>query len=78
MHGAAPPALNSSSGIDSQPFRAGLKFSGRPSGPSGFRFSINTNCRFLPSATPEFPIEIGGVGELHAAFPTESRTRGRW
>jgi hypothetical protein len=27
-------------------------------------------------AFPEFPVEFGGVGELHAAFFTESRTRG--
>jgi glycogen debranching enzyme len=26
---------------------------------------------------PEFPVELGGVGALHAAFLTESRTRGR-
>jgi hypothetical protein len=25
----------------------------------------------------EFPVEVGGVGEIHAAFFTESRTRGR-
>ncbi len=31
-----------------------------------------------PLRYPEFPVEIGGVGELHAAFFTESRTRGRW
>jgi hypothetical protein len=28
-------------------------------------------------ATPGFPVEFGGVGEPHAAFLTESRTRGR-
>jgi hypothetical protein len=27
---------------------------------------------------PGFPVELGGVGKLHAAFLTESRTRGRW
>jgi hypothetical protein len=27
-------------------------------------------------ASPGFPVEFGGVGELHAAFLTESRTRG--
>jgi hypothetical protein len=27
---------------------------------------------------PGFPVEIVGVGGLHAAFLTESRTRGRW
>ena len=27
---------------------------------------------------PGFPVELGGIGELHAAFLTESRTRGRW
>jgi len=30
-----------------------------------------------PFRYPEFPVEVGGVGELHAAFFTESRTRGR-
>ena len=29
-------------------------------------------------ASPGFPVEFGGVGEPHAAFLTESRTRGRW
>jgi dihydroorotase-like cyclic amidohydrolase len=27
---------------------------------------------------PEFPVEVGGVGELHAAFLDESRTSGRF
>jgi hypothetical protein len=27
--------------------------------------------------SPGFPVEVGGVGELYPAFPTESRTRGR-
>jgi len=27
---------------------------------------------------PEFPVDLDGVGELHAAFFDESRTRGRW
>jgi hypothetical protein len=31
-----------------------------------------------PHRSPGFPVGIGGVGELHAAFPNESRTRGRW
>jgi hypothetical protein len=31
-----------------------------------------------PLRYPGFPVELGGVGELHAAFPTESRTRGGW
>jgi hypothetical protein len=31
-----------------------------------------------PLRYPGFPVELGGVGELHAAFHTESRTRGRW
>jgi hypothetical protein len=30
-----------------------------------------------PLRYPGFPVGIGGVGELHAAFLTESRTRGR-
>jgi len=29
-----------------------------------------------PLRAPGFPVELGGVGELHAAFFTESRTRG--
>ncbi len=29
-----------------------------------------------PLRSPLFPVELGGVGELHAAFLTESRTRG--
>src|ERR1700733_4044547 len=28
-------------------------------------------------ASPGFPVKFGGVGELHAAFLNESRTRGR-
>jgi hypothetical protein len=31
-----------------------------------------------PLRYPGFPVEVGGVGELHAAFLNESRTRGRW
>jgi hypothetical protein len=31
-----------------------------------------------PLRSPGFPVETGGVGELHAAFLTESRTRGCW
>ena len=31
-----------------------------------------------PLRYPGFPVEVSGVGELHAAFLTESRTRGRW
>jgi hypothetical protein len=27
---------------------------------------------------PRFPVDLTGVGELHAAFLDESRTRGRW
>jgi hypothetical protein len=30
-----------------------------------------------PSAPPGFPVDIGGVDELHAAFLKESRTRVR-
>jgi hypothetical protein len=29
-------------------------------------------------ASPGFPVDLVGVGELHAAFLNESRTRGRW
>jgi hypothetical protein len=31
-----------------------------------------------PLRYPGFPVEVGGVGGLHAAFLTESRTRRRW
>ena len=31
-----------------------------------------------PLRYPGFPVETGGVDELHAAFLTESHTRGRW
>jgi hypothetical protein len=31
-----------------------------------------------PLRYPGFPVEVSGVGELHAAFSTESRIRGRW
>jgi hypothetical protein len=30
-----------------------------------------------PLRYPGFSVEVGGAGELHAAFFTESRTRGR-
>jgi len=30
-----------------------------------------------PLRSPGFPVEIGGVDELHAALSIESRTRGR-
>jgi hypothetical protein len=30
-----------------------------------------------PTALPGFPVEVGGVGELHPAFFRESRTPGR-
>jgi hypothetical protein len=32
----------------------------------------------LSTTLPGFPVDIDGVGELHAAFLTESRTRGRF
>src|SRR5580704_18017062 len=31
---------------------------------------------WVPHVPPEFPMKFGGVGALHAAFLTESRTRG--
>jgi hypothetical protein len=31
-----------------------------------------------PLRSPGFPVEVRGVGELHAAFRIESRTRGCW
>src|SRR5277367_1064773 len=30
------------------------------------------------SGSPGFPVDLVGVGELHAAFLNESRTRRRW
>jgi hypothetical protein len=30
----------------------------------------------IDPGTPEFPVKIGDVGAVHAAFLTESRTRG--
>src|ERR1700745_2335988 len=30
-----------------------------------------------PLRSPRFPVELGGAGELHAAFSTESRILGR-
>src|ERR1700741_544790 len=30
-----------------------------------------------PLRSPRFPVELGGVGKLHASFSTESRIRGR-
>jgi len=31
----------------------------------------------ISDSSPGFPVEFGGVGEVHAAFLNESRTRGR-
>jgi hypothetical protein len=44
----------------------------------GFRVCVRTGRGTAgPSTTlPRIPVELGGVGELHAAFFTESRTRG--
>jgi len=39
-------------------------------------FDVKAHSRSL--RYPGFPVEVGRVGELHAAFLTESRTRGRW
>ena len=33
---------------------------------------------FPPLRYPGFPVEVGGVGEIHAAFSSASRTRGCW
>jgi hypothetical protein len=30
-----------------------------------------------PLRSPRFPVELGGAGKFHAAFLSESRTRGR-
>jgi hypothetical protein len=35
-------------------------------------------CPTFAQAYSGFPVELSGVGELHAAFLNESRTRGRW
>jgi hypothetical protein len=43
-----------------------------------FVLTFGINRRSLHCAGPGFPVELGGVGELHAAFFTESRTRGRF
>jgi hypothetical protein len=37
--------------------------------------NLKRNRRSLHYATPGFPVGVGGVGEPHAAFLTESRTR---
>jgi hypothetical protein len=42
------------------------------------RFSIGEEPQVSPLRYPGFAVVIGGVGELHAAFLTESRTRGRF
>jgi hypothetical protein len=46
----------------------------------GFRMCVEPEEKpqVPPLRYPGFPVEFGGVGELHAAFLTESRTRGRW
>ncbi len=61
--------------IRTQPFRAGLTFSGRPSGPrwiwaGAFRGRVRTkrNRRSLHSAPPRFPVQVGGAGRFHVAF----------
>src|ERR1700688_1297998 len=35
-------------------------------------------CKSVRWASPGFPVDLVGVGELHAAFLDESRTHGRW
>jgi hypothetical protein len=35
-------------------------------------------CPTFAKAYSGFPVELSGVGELHAAFLNESRTRGCW
>jgi len=48
---------------------------------AGLSFSEQTNraprIACAPGSSPGFPVELVGVGELHAAFLTESRTRSR-
>ena len=46
----------------------------------GFRIWVKSKRKpqISPLRYPGFPVDIGGVGELHAAFLTESRTRGRF
>jgi hypothetical protein len=61
--GAAPPALGSSCGI-SQPFRAGLMFGYRPSGP-GFG---------LPSGDVGYPsLNPTGLGPICGSLPVSHR-----
>ena len=39
------------------------------------RFPSTLLARLAPGPTPDFPVELVGVGEVHAAFLNESRTR---
>jgi L-rhamnose mutarotase len=36
------------------------------------------SAKAVERASPGFPVDLFGAGELHAAFLNESRTRGRW
>src|ERR1700722_17500729 len=39
---------------------------------------MRDGCPMFAPAYSGFPVEVSGVGALHAAFLNESRTRGRW
>jgi hypothetical protein len=59
----------------------GDRWNRRLPGLAGFRLRYRgyDPCRWrLCHPVTGFPVEIGGGGELHAAFLTESRTRSRW
>jgi len=46
---------------------------------SGSRVAFwKDGCPSFAMADSGFPVELSGVGELHAAFLNESRTRGCW
>jgi hypothetical protein len=42
------------------------------------RSLVLDGCPMFAQAYSGFPVELAGVGELHAAFLNESRTRGCW
>jgi hypothetical protein len=59
------PGQAGSSSIDTQPFRVCVR-------------THSSHKTLTPGRVPlGFPVELVGVGELHAAFLTESRTRSR-
>jgi hypothetical protein len=48
------------------------------SAPTAHSLRPKVKLQVPPLRYPGFPVELGGVGKLHAAFLAESRTRGRW